>query len=541
MNEIINIKMLDPRLQKMLNAYGVTPERNPEAARHTRERFISELDKIFVEPIAPKSAVGWLNTTSWISNLYHLTSGLTSFIGKRAILYIFITLFVFSVFLFSGVGITVYAASSSLPGDIAYPLKTTFETTRASLTVDSAVRSRLYLDYAGRRLTEIQSLIDQRRYTDIAQAEDEFERDVRSALNVVENLSQSDPAQAATLNSEVVTVLRTYSDILTQMLTSAPADIQPILQNAIDALQSAISDDDDNSAGGSSDDGGVGGREGGGGGQDDDSTGGSGGDDAGAGGGGDDGGAGGNEGDDGGNGGGQDDDSTGGSGDDGDGASGNDGDGGSGGGQDDDSSGGSGGDDDGAGDSGDDGGNGSGDSMLPASTANSSPSSVEFLGDDVICEGSLGAVTVVNLLVPQNASCFLNGTMVEGTIMVESNATLTAQLVTVNGNVQAIGASNVEVLAGSTVGGSIQIKEGGAAQISGVSVNGDIQFESNNGGLSATSNQVVGNIQVFKNKSGITIADNSLNGNLQCKENDILPDGGNNVVHGNKEDQCAAL
>jgi hypothetical protein len=51
----------------------------------------------------------------------------------------------------------------------------------------------------------------------------------------------------------------------------------------------------------------------------------------------------------------------------------------------------------------------------------------------------------------------------------------------------------------------------------------------------------VGNIQVFKNKSGITIADNSLNGNLQCKENDILPDGGNNVVHGNKEDQCAAL
>ena len=164
-----------------------------------------------------------------------------------------------------------------------------------------------------------------------------------------------------------------------------------------------------------------------------------------------------------------------------------------------------------------------------------------FLAGDVTCQGSLGAVTVDNLFVPQNANCSLNGTRVEGTIKVEGNASLTAQQVTIIGNVQAIGASIVEVLAGSTVGGSIQIKDGGAAQINGVRVNGDIQFESNHGMLSTTSNQVGGNVQAFKNKSGITIADNIINGNLQCKENDVLPAGGNNMVYGNKEDQCAGL
>jgi hypothetical protein len=34
---------------------------------------------------------------------------------------------------------------------------------------------------------------------------------------------------------------------------------------------------------------------------------------------------------------------------------------------------------------------------------------------------------------------------------------------------------------------------------------------------------------------------NSVAGNLQCKENVPAPRGGNNVVQGNKEDQCAAL
>ncbi len=33
----------------------------------------------------------------------------------------------------------------------------------------------------------------------------------------------------------------------------------------------------------------------------------------------------------------------------------------------------------------------------------------------------------------------------------------------------------------------------------------------------------------------------TVDGNLQCKENQPRPTGGGNIVHGNKEDQCARL
>jgi hypothetical protein len=99
----------------------------------------------------------------------------------------------------------------------------------------------------------------------------------------------------------------------------------------------------------------------------------------------------------------------------------------------------------------------------------------------------------------------------------------------------------VEVLAGSSVGGSIQIKQGGSARIEYVILNGDIQYESNYGALSAVGNQVGGNIQAFQNGGGVTVAANTVNGNLQCKENNPAPAGGNNIVQGNKEDQCAGL
>jgi len=245
MSEIVNIKILDPRLQKMLNAYGVTPERDPEASRRTRERIMAELEVVFVGQTAPKPAVGWFAFTSWISNLARLKIGFTSFVGKRAILYIFVTLVIFGVFLYSGVGITVYAAASSLPGDAIYPLKTTFENARAGLTIDPAARARLYIDFAGRRLSEIQSLIDDDRYADISQAAYEFGREIQKALSAVESLSQTDPARAAALNAEISTILRKYSDILTKLLTGVPMDVQPVIRNAIDASQSAAGDGDD--------------------------------------------------------------------------------------------------------------------------------------------------------------------------------------------------------------------------------------------------------------------------------------------------------
>ena len=91
--------------------------------------------------------------------------------------------------------------------------------------------------------------------------------------------------------------------------------------------------------------------------------------------------------------------------------------------------------------------------------------------EETTCRGSLGAVTVDNLRVPQNASCTLGGTRVQGTIKVENGASLTARR---------------------------------------VRVTGDILFDSNTRALSATRNQVGGDVQAFQNTGGVTIRDNTI-------------------------------
>jgi hypothetical protein len=136
------------------------------------------------------------------------------------------------------------------------------------------------------------------------------------------------------------------------------------------------------------------------------------------------------------------------------------------------------------------------------------------------CRGTINAVTVDNLRVPQGATCTLNGTKVKGTVKVGRGATLKASGIRVVGNIQAEGAARVNVTS-SRVGGSVQIVQGRHSKLTGNTVKADIQY--------------------FENRGSIAITRNRVNGNLQCKENSPGPTGGSNVVQGNKEDQCAGL
>jgi hypothetical protein len=166
------------------------------------------------------------------------------------------------------------------------------------------------------------------------------------------------------------------------------------------------------------------------------------------------------------------------------------------------------------------------------------------LADDTVCQGTLGAVTVVNLIVPDGSTCTLNGTRVEGNIHVGTRATLKAKGVDVEGNIQAEGARsiNVVVLGGvpSFVGGNIQIKQGGTALIDRVDIREDLQFEENRGPVSAKGNEIGGNLQAYKNTGGVTIKNNQIAENLQCFDNNPPPTGGNNTA-GDKDGQCEAL
>jgi hypothetical protein len=163
------------------------------------------------------------------------------------------------------------------------------------------------------------------------------------------------------------------------------------------------------------------------------------------------------------------------------------------------------------------------------------------IAEERVCRGTIGDTTVDNLRVPQGASCTLNGTRVQGTITVQTNARLVANDVVVIGNVQGENARNVRVLDGSRIGGSVQVVQGGGATVADSRINGDILYDENEAALFILRNRVGGDVQAFQNTGGVEIRRNTIDGNLQCKANRPAPTGGGNIVQGNKEDQCARL
>jgi hypothetical protein len=163
------------------------------------------------------------------------------------------------------------------------------------------------------------------------------------------------------------------------------------------------------------------------------------------------------------------------------------------------------------------------------------------LSGNVTCDGlRIGAESLDTVTVPDNSSCTLQGTRLVGSILVGRNARLDADGVAVSGNVQADGSAHVRVGGPSTVGGSVQIKEGGSASISSARITGDLQLDAMRGPASAAGNAVGGSLQAVGNRGGVTLNANAMNGNLQCKENQPAPAGGGNTA-ALKEDQCTAL
>ena len=163
--------------------------------------------------------------------------------------------------------------------------------------------------------------------------------------------------------------------------------------------------------------------------------------------------------------------------------------------------------------------------------------------EERVCRGTIGAATVDNLLVPQNASCTLNGTRVEGTVKVERNAQLFANGIRVKGNVQSEGFKTIVLRRGSSVVGSVQLEnglEGGRGNVANSRINGDVQFFSNEARMVAQGNTVLANFQANQNTGGLVISNNTISQNLQCQANNPPPTGGGNTA-GDKEDQCAAL
>lgn len=195
------------------------------------------------------------------------------------------------------------------------------------------------------------------------------------------------------------------------------------------------------------------------------------------------------------------------------------------------------------------------------------------------CDGRIGAGTVDQVVVPSGARCLLDGTRVEGNVLVKTDGRLETRDARIDGNIQAEDAHTVTTrqgtvvegdiqvkrravttVEGTVVGGNLQVEEGGAsltltggrirgdlqfakaaaATITGVEIDGNLQLTGNRDALAAEGNVVFGNLQIFENRGGVLLVANRVAQNLQCGENRPAPTGSGNVA-GEKEDQCEGL
>lgn len=158
--------------------------------------------------------------------------------------------------------------------------------------------------------------------------------------------------------------------------------------------------------------------------------------------------------------------------------------------------------------------------------------------EDQICTDSLVDITVDDLVVPQGATCTLDGTRVMGNITVEADASLTAYAITVEGNLQAEEAGRIEIHPDSYVGGNIQVEESGSLRVESTNIAGNLESYGNMGDQNLMNNMIAGDLQINNTMGNVLIEGNTIEGDLECEDNDPAPIYSGNTVYGDREGQC---
>jgi hypothetical protein len=221
---------IDPQLANMLELLKSTPPRDPLAAAQGRARFLQEAEGVLSSPSL--SPFGWLKK-KWSGLKNDRENSNMSMIGGGLALKTLATLLTVLILFFGGVGMTALAAQAALPGDILYPVKTTLEQTRLSLTTDSASQAQLHLEFAQRRLDELSAIISSGRLEEINRVAAEFEFHIEKAIAAFQMVAAEDPLKAQELANHIATTLSHYAQTLSSLIATAPETVRPTLTRAI--------------------------------------------------------------------------------------------------------------------------------------------------------------------------------------------------------------------------------------------------------------------------------------------------------------------
>ncbi len=194
------------------------PELDPQAS-HILEQRLQERLQHRARSARPANWLGRLHSGRLISTLPR-PRRLALAAGLAATLV---------VLLLTGGGV-VYGAGSALPGDSLYPVKTTVEVMRLMLAPSEAEAAALRLEFADRRLEEVDALLKAGRAASVPQALEQYAAEVEAASTVLAHAPASAPDQQ--VRSQADMELKGHLLRLSELSQRVPPQAQAALDRA---------------------------------------------------------------------------------------------------------------------------------------------------------------------------------------------------------------------------------------------------------------------------------------------------------------------
>lgn len=141
---------------------------------------------------------------------------------------------------FGGWVTTVSASYKSLPGDVLYGVKIAAEEAQVKLAGDSQSKVELKVEFAGRRVTEVNKLIERpapaaEKAANVKVAVNKMKDDLASVQKEMTNIKDNDPSKMKEVAKFVDQKTEALHATLEKTAQNAPGDIQNAVKEAKDA------------------------------------------------------------------------------------------------------------------------------------------------------------------------------------------------------------------------------------------------------------------------------------------------------------------
>jgi len=122
-------------------------------------------------------------------------------------------------------GTVVSASQKSLPGDDLYTVKRTLEQIALATSLDEVNDAELQIQFVENRLSEVQALIVEERYEEVAETIGEYEEQVSKTLEIINTVSDQDRFLAYDLAVQLDGILAEQKSILAVLSKNTPDSV----------------------------------------------------------------------------------------------------------------------------------------------------------------------------------------------------------------------------------------------------------------------------------------------------------------------------